>query len=409
MLNIEAIRAQFPALHRQVAGQPAVFFDGPAGSQVPQSVADAVSHYLLHVNANTHGSFVTAHESDAMLAEASQAGADLVGATDPDEITFGANMTTLTFALSRAMAQTWSKGDQILCTRSEHDANVSPWLLAARDAEVEVQFVPMRDDTTLDLDALDELLSDRTRLVAVGAASNATGTRHPIATITAKAHAHGAQVFVDAVHFAPHALMDVTAWGCDFLACSAYKFFGPHVGLLWGRREFMEALPAYRVRPASNEIPDRWMTGTQNHEGIAGTIAAIDYLASLANTDESLSRRQALALAFEEIKQHETPLLQRLMTGLAELEKITVWGIRDPARLAERLPTVSFTHADHTPLAIAQKLGERGIFVWDGNYYALEVTQSLGLEPDGMVRVGLLHYNTEREVEHLLGALRALG
>ncbi|MCA9221365.1 MAG: cysteine desulfurase-like protein, partial [Planctomycetales bacterium] len=276
---VQSLRQQFPALARRQNDQPAVYLDGPAGTQVPRRVIDAIADYLSHRNANHGGLFATSRESDAMLDEAHRAFADLLGADDPDCVYFGPNMTTLTFALSRAVATTWRPGDEIIVTRLDHDANVTPWVLAARDAEVEVRFAEIhREDCTLDVDHLRSLLNERTRLVAVGAASNSSGSINPIREIASWAHAVGAWMFVDAVHYAPHALIDVAEIGCDFLACSAYKFFGPHVGVMWGRRELLESLPAYKLRPAPNELPGRWMTGTQSHETIAGAAEAVNYL-----------------------------------------------------------------------------------------------------------------------------------
>ncbi len=404
-------REQFPALGRQMDGRPVVYFDGPAGSQVPQRVVDSVSDYLLRTNANHDGLFATSRESDAMLRAAHRALADLVGSDDPDTIAFGANMTSLTFALSRALGQTWRPGDEILVTRQEHDANVSPWVLAARDAAATVRHVAIRaDDCTLDLDDLAEKLSARTRLVAVGCASNATGTINPVAEIARLAHQVGALVFLDAVHLAPHGPMDVVGWGCDFLVCSAYKFFGPHVGVLWGRRELLTELPAYKVRPAPEELPGRWMTGTQNHEGIAGTLAAVEYLADLGRHvgPEAVARRAALEAAYTAIATYERGLVAELLAGLAGLPDLRVWGIADPERLAERVPTVAVTHRRLRPAELATYLGERGIFVWHGNLYALPLIEALGLQREGVVRIGLLHYNTREEVQRLLATLAEL-
>ncbi len=414
--EINAVRQQFPALARQVAGQTAAYFDGPAGSQVPSCVADAMRHCLLHTNANTCGQFVTSREAGELAAAAHAAAADFVGAQDPGEIAFGPNMTTLTFAFSRALAKEWQAGDEILVTQSDHDANVTPWVLAARDAGATVRHVPInKDDCTLDMEAYRKLLNERTRLVAFGCASNASGTIHPIKEMTAAAHEAGAEVFLDAVHFAPHLPIDVTDWDCDFLACSAYKFFGPHMGLLWGRRNRLEEIKAYKVRPAPNDLPGKWMTGTLNFEGVAGTLAAINYLAALsgeafpADTSQpNAVRRAALLKAFAAISAYEQPLTLEFLAGLAEIPSIKVWGITDPARIAERVPTISFTHERFSPQQVAAFLGERGIFVWDGNYYALALTETLGLEPDGAVRVGILHYNTQDEVQRLLGALQEL-
>lgn len=419
--HVSDVRRQFPALARQIGGQAAVYFDGPAGSQVPQVVAEAVTHCLLRTNANTCGQFATSRESGELLAEAHAAAADFVGCADPGEVAFGPNMTTLTFAFSRALSKSWQPGDEVIVTRSDHDANVTPWVLAARDAGASVRYVPLRaEDCTLDLDAYHKLLNSKTKLVAVGCASNASGTVHPLREMISAAHDVGAEVFLDAVHFAPHLPLDVIAWDCDYLACSAYKFFGPHVGLLWGRRERLEALPAYKVRPAPDELPGKWMTGTGNHEGIAGTLAAINYLASLSGesfasgngapstTTPSPSRRKALLAAFECIIAYEQPLTVQLLAGLAEMPSIKVRGITDPARMDERVPTIAFTHERFSPRQIAAFLGDRGIFVWDGNYYALELFQALKLEPAGAVRVGILHYNTAEEVQRLLGALAEL-
>jgi cysteine desulfurase family protein (TIGR01976 family) len=409
--DVSRCRSQFPALSRQWNGRPAAFLDGPAGSQVPQRVIDAISGYLAGHNANHGGRFVTSRESDLMLDEAHRAVADLLGTNDPATIVFGANMTTLTFALSRALARTWRAGDEIIVTHLDHDANVTPWVLAARDAGASVFHVPIRpDDCTLDLSALYDRLSSRTKLVAVGCASNAVGTVNPAAEICRAAHAAGALVFLDAVHYAPHALIDVAGWHADFVVCSAYKFFGPHVGVLWGRRELLERIAPYKLRPAPNELPGRWMTGTQNHECIAGTMAAVDYLASIGRSlvNDVSSRREALTIAFSAIGRYERELTSMLLRGLSDLPQIRVWGIRDTNLLAERLPTVSFTHARLPPVQVADALAEQGIFVWHGNFYALPLTEALGLEPDGMVRIGLLHYNTREEVDRLLAVLSAL-
>lgn len=409
-LDVATLRKQFPALTRCVDGRPVAFLDGPAGSQVPMRVIDAVSHYLALCNANTHGAFATSTESDAMLDDARAAVRDLLGTGDEGSVVFGPNMTSMTFALSRALGRTWRAGDEVIVTRLDHDANITPWMLAARDAGATVRHVPFRgDDTTLDLDELDRLLSTRARLVAVGAASNATGTINPIAQIVEMAHDHGAEVFVDAVHLAPHALIDVASWGCDYVACSAYKFFGPHVGILWGTNESLGSLPAYRVRPAGDALPSRWETGTQNHEGIAGTLAAIEYLANLGQSNGGRrSRRRALSAAFDAIRAHESAIFEQLLDGLESIPGTNIYGITQRDRMHERAPTVSFTHPRRSPREIAAELGRRGIFVWDGNFYAIEVSESLGLEPEGMVRVGLLHYNTASEVDRLVQALTSL-
>ena len=405
-------RQQFPALLRQVNERTAVFLDGPAGTQVPQSVIDAITNYYVQHNANHGGAFVTSHESDDILRASHQAIADLLGASDSDCVAFGANMTSLTFALSRALGQTWQSGDEIIVSRLDHDANVRPWVLAAQDAGALVRFVEIRrEDCTLDLDDLKSKLNERTRLGALGCASNSVGTINPYRDVIAWAHEVGALVFLDAVHYAPHALIDVESWDCDFLACSAYKFFGPHVGILWGKRKHLQSLTAYKLKTVPDSLPDKWMTGTQNHECLAGTLAAVNYLADIGRNcaeDQSLPRRSALETAFNSIQPYEQFLVERLLAGLRNIPGIQIWGINDPARAHERLPTLSITHHRLSPEALATELGQRGLFVWHGNYYALELTESLGLEPDGMVRIGLVHYNTADEVDRLLDELEQL-
>lgn len=406
MLDIPAVRRQFPALQRD-----AVFFDGPAGSQTPTRVLDAMRHYMVHMNANHGGLFATSRESDALLHEAHAAVADLLGADDPNLVAFGPNMTTLTFALSRSLARTWKAGDEVLVTRLDHDANITPWVLAARDAGAVVKQVAIRrEDGTLDLDDFRKQLSPRTRLAAVGCASNALGTLNPVKQLGEWVHAAGGLIFLDAVHHAPHASIDVTAWDCDFLACSAYKFFGPHVGVLYGKRPLMESLPAYKLRPAPDDLPGRWMTGTQSHEGIAGTLAAVEYLADLGRQlqPKASARRAALLAAYEGIVAYERDLAGQLLRGLAELKSVRVHGITDLQRLSERVPTFALTHARLSPRALVEHLDRKGIFAWHGNFYALAVTEALGLEPEGMVRIGLLHYNTADEVRRLLAVLAAV-
>jgi cysteine desulfurase family protein (TIGR01976 family) len=392
-----------------MAGQAVVYLDGPAGTQVPQRVIQAVSDYFSRCNANHGGLFATSRESDELLWSCYEAAADLLGSDDPATIAFGPNMSTLTLALSRALARTWKRGDEIIVTQLDHDANVTPWVLAAKDAGAVVHMVKIRRaDCTLDLDELRSLLSRRTRLVAVGCASNGVGTINPVKEICQWARDVGAFTFLDAVHYAPHALIDVQSMGCDFLVCSAYKFFGPHVGIQWGRREVLESLTAYKLRAAPNELPGKWMTGTQVHECIAGVRAAIDYLADLGRMlkqDQQLDTRRALVAAYQAIRDYETELTLKLLAGLSEMPAIRVWGITDPARIDERLPTVAITHREQSSRQVAEYLGGRGIFAWHGNYYAINLTEALELEPEGMVRLGLVHYNTPAEVERLLQTL----
>ncbi|HEV3142856.1 MAG TPA: cysteine desulfurase-like protein [Gemmataceae bacterium] len=399
--DVEACRRQFPALQRQQNGRPVVYFDGPAGSQTPQSVIDAIGDYLVHRNANHGGVFATSRENDEALHFAQKAVAEFVGCTDENEIVFGANMTTLTFAFSRSLARTWKAGDEIIITQLDHDANITPWLMAAQERGVTVHQVRVHlDDCTLDLNDFRKKLSDKTRLVAVGCASNAVGTINPVREICELAKRVGAETFLDAVHYAPHGRMNVQQWGCTYLVCSAYKFFGPHVGILWGRRDRLEELTPYKVRPADDHIPDRWMTGTPSFEGIAGVRAALQYLRQIGGGD--------LIKSFTAINEYESTLRKCLLRGLADIRDIRVLGITDAKRLAERVPTVSIVHRRHPAKKVAEYLAERGIFVWHGNFYAQTLSETLGLEPDGMVRIGLLHYNTKQEIDRLLEALRDL-
>jgi cysteine desulfurase family protein (TIGR01976 family) len=412
MFDVYRLRQQFPALNRPRDGRLPIFLDGPGGTQVPQRVVDALVSYLTTCNANHGGVFATSRESDRILQSAHEAVADLLNAPSADEVIFGPNMTTLTFHLSRSLARTWRPGDEVIVTRLDHDANVTPWALAARDAGATLRTCDIHpEDCTLDLDDLRGQLGSRTRLVAVGCASNAVGTINDVRTVARWAHEVGSLVFLDAVHYAPHGPMDVLDWGCDFLACSAYKFFGPHVGILWGRRELLERLPAYKVRPASDALPDRWMTGTQNHEGLAGVAAAIEYLRALgaASANPADDPRRRLRAGMAAIQAYEADLSLRLLKALAERPRFQVWGITDPHRLAWRVPTVAITHADRPAPELAEHLAARQIYVWHGNLYALSLTERLGLEQrGGMLRLGLVHYNTAEEIERLLAALDEL-
>ncbi|MBO9341392.1 MAG: cysteine desulfurase-like protein [Roseiflexus sp.] len=408
-LDLTWIRAQFPALAQEVNGHPAVFFDGPGGTQVPQRVIDAVADYLTYHNANTHGAFATSRRTDETIDAARAAMADFLGCA-ADEVVFGPNMTTLTFAISRAFGRDIRPGDEIVLTRLDHDANVAPWkALEERGAVIRMVDIDT-EECTLDMADMARAIGPRTRLVAVGYASNAVGTINDVATITRMAHAVGALVYIDAVHYAPHGPIDVRALDCDFLACSPYKFFAPHMGVLYGKREHLARLRPYKVRPASDDVPDRWETGTKNHEGLAGVTAAIEYLAELGQRIKpATTRRAALVQAMEAIKAYERGLSEQLIAGLLAIPGLTFYGISDPARFDMRTPTVAVRLAGRTPRELADALGRRGIFCWDGNYYAINLTERLGVEADGgMLRIGLVHYNTAEEIELLLEALNEL-
>lgn len=412
-LDLRWVRSQFPALDRERAGGggPEVFFDGPGGTQVPQRVIDAVSSYLAGSNSNLHGAFRTSRETDRVVERAHRAAADLLGCSSR-EVVFGPNMTSLSFWLSRAIARELSVGDEIVVTRLDHDANHAPWM-SLRERGVVVREVAFRKrDCTLDLEDYRAKLGPRTRLVAVGHASNAVGTINDLALIVRKARAVGARVFVDAVHSAPHLPLDVRAMDCDFLACSAYKFFGPHQGILYGKRKHLERLRAFKVRPAGDELPGRLETGTQNHECMAGTAAAVDYLSELGRrcgADPAAGRRASLVAAMEAIRDYERGLALRMVEGLLEVPGLELFGIREPERFGERAPTAAVRMRDLAPREVAERLGRQGIFVWDGNFYAVNVTEDLGVEDDGgLVRIGLAHYNTSGEVDRLLAALRAM-
>jgi cysteine desulfurase family protein (TIGR01976 family) len=430
-LDIDWVRAQFPALAQTVNGHPAAFLDGPGGTQVPQRVVDAISNYLRRDNANTCGAYATSRRTDAMLADARAAMADFLNC-GADEIVFGQNMTMLTYAMSRAIGRDLGPGDEILVTRLDHDANVSPWL-ALEEKGVTIRWAEIHaDDCTLDVEDLAAKLNSKTQLVAIGYASNAVGTINPVKEIIRLAHSFGALAYVDAVHYAPHGLIDVADLDCDFLVCSTYKFYAPHMGVLYGKREHLARLRPYKVRPLSDAVPLRWEWGTLNHECIAGITACVDYIAelgrhsdfsnSLASLDgqprrlsphEPSSRRAAIIAAFESIHRHEQGLMNRLMAGLAEIRRLKIYGITDPSCFDWRCPTLALRvvdqTAEQTPLALATKLGDRGFFTWDGNYYALNLTERLDVEKTGgFLRIGLVHYNTVDEVDRLLAALREI-
>jgi cysteine desulfurase family protein (TIGR01976 family) len=411
------LRAQFPALSQVFNGKTAVFFDNPGGTQVSQRVIEAVSRYYREQNANVGGPFETSRRTDIVVSSARQAMADLLNAPGPENIVFGPNMTSLTFHLARSFGDTIKPGDEIVITDLDHDANVSPWTdLQAAGAVVRV--VGINSDCTVNMSEMESVLNERTRLVAITHASNAVGTIPDVQAMVRMAHKAGALVFVDAVQYAPHGPIDVQALDCDFLACSAYKFFGPHVGILYGKREHLEGLRPHKVRPAKDVIPYRWETGTLNHEGLAGVAAAVEYLEQIgveygASVKDKYAgytvRRLVLKWAMTAIREYEKGLSFRLLEGLNEIEGLKVYGITDEDRLDERLPTVAFIWGKLSPHATAEYLGKQGICCWNGNYYALRLMEKLGLEAEGgAVRIGLAHYNTLEEIDALINALKAV-
>ena len=408
-LDLTKIRNQFPSLNK-----PAIFFDNPGGTQIARPSLDRINRYLLECNANHEGAFATSVASDAILHEAHQAMADFYNASSPDEIVFGNNMTTLTFHISRSISREWKQGDEIVLTRLDHDANVTPWVLAAQDHGVKVNWVDFDvEDGTLNLDQLQKALERKPRLLAVGYASNALGTINQVGKIIGMAHQAGALVYIDAVQYAPHGAIDVQKLDCDFLVSSSYKFFGPHAGILFGKHDLLAKLFAYKVRPATNALPGKFETGTQNHEGIAGVLGAIEYFewigrefgdgeAPLNYSDRRLKLKQAMTV----IHAQELEVSRALLAALQAVPGLTVFGLADMHRLEERVATYSFRLKGMQPRKVAEELARQNIYVWDGNYYAINVTERLGLEANGgMVRVGAVHYNTLAEVEQLKQAL----
>jgi cysteine desulfurase family protein (TIGR01976 family) len=416
-LDLSVIRSQFPALSR-----PAVFFDNPGGTQIAKQSLERINKYLLECNANHEGAFTTSIASDAVLEEAHQAMADFYNAPSAEEIVFGANMTTLTLHISRSISRTWNEGDEIVVTRLDHDANVTPWVLAAQDRGCKVNWVDFDiEEGTLKLDSLQKALERKPRFLAVGYASNALGTINPLSKIIKMAHDAGALVYVDAVQYAAHGPIDVQKLDCDFLISSAYKFFGTHCGILYGKRDLLEQLFAYKVRPASNQLPHKFETGTQNHEGIAGVLGAVEYFEWLgkefgSEQEEGLSeegyagRRLDLKKGLTALRAYEFELNRALLSALQSVPNLEIYGITDVRKLDQRVATFSFRMKNLHPRLVAEKLNEHGIYVWDGNYYAINVTERLGLEDKGgMVRVGAVHYNTLDEVQKLKDALLKIG
>ena len=414
-LDISAIRSRFPSLNR-----PAIFFDNPGGTQIAKQSLDRINKYLIECNANHEGAFATSIASDAILDQAHRAMADFYNAANPEEIVFGNNMTTLTLHISRSISRDWKEGDEIVVTRLDHDANATPWVLAAQDRGCKVTWVDFDvEDGTLKLDDLQKALERKPRLLAVGYASNSLGTINPVEKMVKMAHDAGTRVYIDAVQYAPHGPIDVQKLDCDLLVTSAYKFFGTHAGILYGKREFLEKLFAYKVRPATNELPGKFETGTQNHEGIAGVLGAIEYFEWIGGEfgneyfegeENYKGRRLELKKAMIAIHAYEYELSRALLSALQAVPGITLFGLADAQRLDERVATYSFRLKDLHPRKVAEQLAEQGIYVWDGNYYAVNVTERLGLEEDGgMVRVGAVHYNTLEEVERLKEALIKIG
>ena len=402
-MDVDDIRSRFPALARTHNGHSVAYFDGPGGTQVPREVADAMTDYLLHHNANTHWLYPTSEETDAMIADSRQAIADFLNASSA-EIAFGANMTTLTFHLARALGREWKAGDEVVITELDHHANVAPWRALDRERGIVVRSVRMNPESgRLDLDDLATKLTKKTKLLAIGAASNALGTITDVVAATAIAHGVGAEVFVDAVHFAPHQLVDVKGIDCEFLACSAYKFYGPHIGILYGKKARIEALDFPRLEPAPNESPERVETGTQNHEGIIGAGAAVNFLASIGSSGGS--RREQLHAAFNALHHRGEDLLERVWAGLSAVDGLTVYG---PPPGTPRTPTVSFTLDGMSTNDIARALANKGLFVSNGDFYATTVIERIGQAADGVVRVGCSCYTTAEEVDRLLDGVREL-
>lgn len=409
MFDIDAVRSRFPALTRMQDGAAVVFADAPGGSQLPDSVIGAVSDHLRQGVSNEHGAFSTSRETDEVITAGRKAAADLVGA-DPSEIVFGANATSLLFAISRSFSRTLSRGDEVVVTALDHDANIRPWVIAAQEAGASVRFVEIDPhDVTLDVASLDRVLSTRTKLVAFTLASNAVGTIPPAAQLIQKSQEAGAIVVVDGVHLAQHASLDLHGLKADIVACSLYKVFGPHVAVLAVRRELLETWVPFKLRPAPNDNPQRWETGTQNHEGLAGLVAAVDYIAELGRASgkpDGPSRREGVLAGYRTIAEHERRLATRFLDGINGRPCIRVWGIQDSARVAERTPTFAVRRGQEPPDETATQMARRGIFVWDGDFYAIELMERLGLnETGGALRIGFCHYHTEHEVDRVLEAL----
>ena len=408
MLDLDLIRGRFPGLKR-----PAVFFDNPAGTQIAQTALNRINEYLIEHNANHGGAFATSRESDALVDDARLAAAEFLGASRPEEVVFGPNMTTLTLHISRSIAARLSKGDTIVVTRLDHDANVTPWTLIAADTGVDVEWVDFDVETgKLKLETLEAALEKKPKLVAVGYASNALGTINPIKQITEMAHAAGAWMYVDAVQYAPHGIIDVRALDVEFLVCSAYKFYGPHIGLLYGKYDLLDELKAYKVRPASDLPPEKFETGTASFEGIAGVLGALEHFAWIGEVfgdAAGLDRADRLRAGMAAARAYEDSLSKALLTRLQAIPEVQIYGQDDPEDVSQRVPTIAVNLKGKHPDHVAQALADRDIYVWSGNYYALEVTKRLGVEDSGgMVRIGAAQYNTPEEIEKLGTALEEI-
>ena len=396
------VRRDFPALERRYEGKPVAYFDGPGGTQVPRQVVEVMNDYLYHHNANTHWNYPTSAETDAALDAARVALADFVNG-DPTEISFGANMTTITFHLARGLAARWAKGDEVVVTELDHHGNIAPWTRLAAERGIVIRTVRMRpEEGVLDWADLEQAITPRTKLLAIGAASNALGTVTDVAAAARLAHAHGALVFVDAVHYAPHVLVDVKSLGCDFLACSAYKFYGPHVGVLWGKRDVIASLDVPKLIPAPEAPPERLETGTQNHEGIVGAAAAVDYLADLGT---GASRRDRLISAYAKLHEQGTTLLERMWNGLSAIPGVRMYGCKPGL---PRTPTVSFTLDGIVSDDVARSLARQAVFVSNGDFYATTVIERLGHAADGVVRAGCACYTTADEVDRLIAGVAGM-
>jgi cysteine desulfurase family protein (TIGR01976 family) len=402
MTSTEEIRRCFPALDRTHNGYPVAYFDGPGGTQVPRTVVEAIDDYLYHHNANTHWAYPTSEETDAIIDSARNVLADFLNAS-PTEIAFGANMTTLSFHLARALGRGYGPEDEIVVTELDHHANIAPWRTLEKECGLKVRMVKMIPETgELDWEDFSRQLTRHTKLVAIGAASNALGTINDVKRAGEMAHNIGAKVFVDAVHYAPHELIDVRDWNCDFLACSAYKFYGPHIGILYGQHDLLESLDFPKLIPAPDSAPERGETGTQNHEGIAGAAAAVDFLASLA---PGSTRRERLHAAFQQLHQRGDELVTELWNDLQQIQRVRLYG---PPPGTARTPTIAFTMDEMPSIEVAKKLAERGFFLSHGDFYAMTVVERLGLAPDGLVRAGCACYTTTEEVDRLLAGVREL-